>query len=783
MEVLADRMEVLEESYRLCRQIARSSGSSFYRSFSLLSKPRRQAMEALYAFARILDDQADEDSAAAWDPNQWHHWIDNLAHPNSLREIGCLSGIRTALSDSIPRYAIPLSVLHELIDGVASDLRENGRLKDWPELRRYCYCVASTIGVGCLHIWGNSEEAQYSPASLQAAENCGIAFQLTNILRDLVEDAKRNRSYIPDEDLLRFGIDPSVWLASLKSQSSIDTVRMTRVIQLYSERAAGHFDSGWKTIDSLCLEGQRMFSLMWSTYRCILEAIERDPLAVLQRRVSPTRLSKLNLAASHFFTPLYERRRRRQSGALRPAIGGDFSTDCIRRVAVIGGGLAGCNAAIHLRRHGLQVDLYEAKNRLGGRVGSFWDDQAKEYYDYCQHVGMKCCHELQRWIRETNQQEDWKEQRELHFLADAGKQITVRALPLPAPFHLGSLLWNWPNLRWFDRIGIARALLELIRMKPTADLDRQLAIEWLKTKSQSAQSLRNFWETILISALGEQLDRVTLGATRKVLVDGFAATRDAFHLLVPKKPLSELVDEKMRSRLVELGVQVRDGTSIHDVESRRLSQVDVSTRDGSCASYDAVLVAIPWYQASKWIEGFAPGQIVPLESSPITGVHTWWDRPWLTSPHAILVNRFCQWVFPAPGSAEAACTRASVSPGGETYYQIVISGSRELPRGDPNGIIDAVKQDLSDVFPAAAVATLLRGRVVTDPNAVFSVSPTSPEGRLSGERFADQGIYLAGDWTDTGWPATMEGALRSGVLAAESILRACGVPARIRSSD
>jgi uncharacterized protein with NAD-binding domain and iron-sulfur cluster len=145
----------------------------------------------------------------------------------------------------------------------------------------------------------------------------------------------------------------------------------------------------------------------------------------------------------------------------------------------------------------------------------------------------------------------------------------------------------------------------------------------------------------------------------------------------------------------------------------------------------------------------------------------------LEQPHAILIDRLCQWVFPGPESGSIA-----TSPG-ETYYQIVISGSRQLPKGNSEAILESVRADLAEVFPESAKSKLLRGKVVTDPQSVFSVSPGHASSRLESNALASEGIFLGGDWTDTGWPATMEGALRSGLLAAENTLAYLGRPVRL----
>ncbi|MFN9602683.1 MAG: FAD-dependent oxidoreductase, partial [Planctomycetota bacterium] len=269
------------------------------------------------------------------------------------------------------------------------------------------------------------------------------------------------------------------------------------------------------------------------------------------------------------------------------------------------------------------------------------------------------------------------------------------------------------------------------------------------------------------------------GPVKKVLVDGFAATRDAFHLLVPSQPLSKLMDEVPRSVLEALRVEVRSGSTVPFLN--RSDSGDWRLGDESGQPFDAVVVTVPWHRLGALLRDsglseYARGEVAKvaeLETSPITGVHTWWDRPWLTQPHAILIDRFCQWVFPGPDSV-------AMSEGtGETYYQVVISGSRQLPRGDQAAILAAVERDLQELFPAAAASRMLRGKVVTDPQSVFSVTPGHTASRLSPTALASEGVFLGGDWVDTGWPATMEGALRSGSLAAQGALAYLGRPAQL----
>lgn len=827
------RMDQLDLSYRACYDISRRSRSNFYRSFSLLSEHRRQAMYALYAFARLADDWSDGSqsggsSESGHSPEvtiqDWRDWIAELYSDPSFDtnvSVPQLAPIRPALADAIQRFPIPRFALDRLLDGIEFDGRSPVRMETWTSLVQYCQWVASSVGQGCLAIWLDRLDSDAPPEAMAAADACGIAFQLTNILRDVTEDSLRDRCYLASDDLARFGLTSDDWIAECRrraaggnkneqSDAPNKSNSFRSIIDIYLERTSGFYDVAWGLLPYLSLEGQRMFSLMWSTYYAILERIRSNPESVFEGRVRVPAIRKFSLLAKHLWTPLYQRHLGQISNQQRlslsafaqsipsPSDRSPKSSLSIPpgmigcKVAVIGGGLAGCNAALHLARQGADVSLFESRMRLGGRVGSFVDKESGLPIDYCQHVGMKCCSELRRWIALTHQQDSWAEQAELHFVSNRGKSLTISAWPLPAPFHLSGLLLKWPDLRLRDRLVIGWALCKLLVRAADKRDDKVLALPWLIRAGQTERALKNFWETILVSALGEKVERVSLGATRKVLIDGFAATRDAFHLLVPKLPLSELVDDRMRSALREAGVQIHDQTSVQRIERSHegaWSLVGKGTVEGL---FDSVVIAVPWHRVEPLLDGVVEfsvregatgeGTLAAIESSPITGVHTWWTKPWLKSPHAILINRTCQWVFPGPDvstRSEGEKRDECESGVGAAYYQIVISASHDLPRGESSQVLEAVQKELQSLFPEARNSRLIRGKIVTDPNAVFSISPDIAEARWPANKFAEQGIFFAGDWTETGWPATMEGALRSGIQAAEAVAICRGTPAKI----
>lgn len=440
-------------------------------------------------------------------------------------------------------------------------------------------------------------------------------------------------------------------------------------------------------------------------------------------------------------------------------------------VAIIGGGLAGIAVALRLAASGLSVQLIEAKSRLGGRTGSFNGSASGgpgKTIDYCQHVAMKCNTAMQELIAELGQEEHWRPQETLHFYGPEGKYSPLSQLPLPAPLHIGHWLWRWPGLRLRDRLAIARGMLKIYRLSLcSAELDQISGYDWLKKVGQTQNAIERFWATIIVSALGEECHRVSLAAVAKVLQDGFMKRRDAFHLLVPERPLDRLLNVQARDKLVDLGVDCQVSSPVSGIA--RSTEGFVVRARGKEVRAHRVVLALPWHHLSKLQFDLPQSELeevekivarcTELESSPITGIHTWWDRHWLEQSHAVIVGRLCQWVFPGP-------SQGAESSSGEHYYQIVVSASRDLPKADE--LAGHLVDDLAAVFPGVSQAKLLRHRVVTDPQAVFSVGVGTQELRPESKTKV-QGLWLAGDWTQTGWPATMESAVRSGFAVAASI--------------
>ncbi len=271
----------LARSYRWCEELTRREAGNFYPAFLLLPAPQRRSMCALYAFMRIADDLSDEQAPLEIKRRQLADWRAGLR----LALAGQYQhASHNALHHTVRKYVIPPRYLEAVIDGVEMDL-EPVAYRTFAELRNYCYHVASVVGLSCIHIWGfhGGDAARY-------AEDAGIAFQLTNILRDLGEDAARGRVYLPQEDLNRFGYSAE------SLQRGVHDSAFRELMRFEVQRARDYYRSGWRLVPRLSPAGQAVFLMMARTYRGLLYEIEKRNYDVFRGRVRVPRWKKLLFA-------------------------------------------------------------------------------------------------------------------------------------------------------------------------------------------------------------------------------------------------------------------------------------------------------------------------------------------------------------------------------------------------------------------------------------------------------------------------------------------------------
>ena len=286
----------------------------------------------------------------------------------------------------------------------------------------------------------------------------------------------------------------------------------------------------------------------------------------------------------------------------------------------------------------------------------------------------------------------------LHFFGPDGRRSDFRPSRwLPAPLHLLPALLGLRYLSLGEKAALARAILRLVRTPPTDQAGAPTVHEWLLAQRQPARVIERFWQVVLVSALGESLDRASLAAARKVLLDGFLAHREASHVLVPTVSLGELYDQRVAAWLSQRGVQIRLETPVEQVTAS-----GIRLADGSHERCDFVILAAPWRKAAGMLATELLEQIPALKeveafaAAPITSVHLWFDRPLTRLPHAVLVGRLSQWVF-ARNQLEQ----------GQHYYQVVISASHDLAGRERQAVVEEVLADLAGVFPETKDARLL----------------------------------------------------------------------------
>lgn len=273
----------LEESYRYCREVARKRAKNFYYSFLLLEKPQRDAMCAIYAFMRQCDDLSDDPASSdkallRKTVNEWRQQLDH-----ALAGDVSSGPVWPAFYDSVARYRIPHRYFHEMLDGILSDL-EPCAMETFDQLYRYCYQVASVVGLTVIHIFGFR-----SPRALLLAEKCGIAFQLTNILRDVREDAAMERIYLPREDLERFGVSAE------QLQSGVEDQPFCELMSFEAARARSFYTESAPLIDLIEPKSRRSLWALRAIYLRLLAKIERSGYHVLRRRIGVATPTKVGL--------------------------------------------------------------------------------------------------------------------------------------------------------------------------------------------------------------------------------------------------------------------------------------------------------------------------------------------------------------------------------------------------------------------------------------------------------------------------------------------------------
>lgn len=466
------------------------------------------------------------------------------------------------------------------------------------------------------------------------------------------------------------------------------------------------------------------------------------------------------------------------------------------QVIVIGGGLAGLAGAVALADAGIPVELYERRPILGGRATSFIHPSSGERVDNCQHVLLGCCVNLIDFYNRLGVAEHIDFHKTIPFIDESSRVSVIGPSRLPPPLHLLPSFMRLKTMGIRDKLSIVRTVAGMIRhaIRPGANgYTEPSAVSmaaWLQAHGATKRAVEAFWKPFLISALNDELEDIDAEYGIGTAVRAFLINRRGYEVGLPTVPLGDLyapcIDyiERRGGRVVfNRGAA---GISINDDRVASISLQDGSTVEAgaylSALPSDVLCRLLPEIHASNPYFAMLAG----LSVSPITAVHVWFDRPVTELEYAAVIGRRIQWIFNQSsryaGGVSSRHAGAAAADDAGAYLGLVVSASDEWMKTPRQEIIDEAMEDLRALLPAVREAELLKAIVVKEGRATFAPRPGCDALR-PGPSSPLSNLFVAGDWVQTGWPATMESAVRSGYQGAEALLRTLGDRTRILKSE
>src|ERR1700692_2740867 len=427
----------------------------------------------------------------------------------------------------------------------------------------------------------------------------------------------------------------------------------------------------------------------------------------------------------------------------------DPNTTKLPTVAIAGGGLAGLSAGCALAEAGFRVTLFERRPYLGGRASSYQHPGTGEIVDNCQHVLLGCCTNLVDFYRRAGVQDKIRWYETLTFLEPEGRPSVIAPPALPPPLHPSLAFLQADCLSFPDKMAISRAMAALA---PSIPPDRgESFLDWLKRHGQTDQAIERFWKTILVSALNEDLDRVSVPYAAQVVRESFLKSAAAGRMGIPTVPLTDLYStagDYIRGR--DGDIQLRVGE-----ESFRADDSGVVVMaNGQERRFDFLVIAVPVDVLGRLLPNDPSSSPLAAElsqfsTSPITGIHLWFDRQISDLDHAVLLDRTIQWMFHKSRLIESRENNS----GNGSYVEVVVRCCRSLVDKSKPEIIEMALKEAQEFFPASREAKLLKSTVIKEVHATYSARPGIDQYRPK-PATAWPRVFLAGDWAATGWAAT-----------------------------
>ena len=439
-------------------------------------------------------------------------------------------------------------------------------------------------------------------------------------------------------------------------------------------------------------------------------------------------------------------------------------------VIVVGAGCAGLSAAARLAKGGARVLVLEARSRLGGRATAFADRETGELVDNGQHVLLGAYTATLEFLADIGALGNVRMQPQLAvtMIDSAGRSSRLACPDLPAPLNLVAGVFDWDALGWGDRLSVLRMAgpLKLARraLRPGARLiaasPDETVENWLIRNGQTPRLRELLWDPLALAAMNQPPAEAAAPTFARVLAEAFGGDARAAAIVLPTRPLHLMYAEPAREYVERRGGEVRTGTAAAiDVRGGAVAGVTVG---GERLTASAVISAVPWFALPNIVVGDAPELAATLDharrtaASPIVTVNLWLDRRVIDEPFVGLPGRAMQWVF----------DKRMVFGDEAAHLSLVSSGAAGILQLANDAVVALALRELVDALPVMREAKLLRSTVIREPRATFSLAPGQPP--RPSTRTGVRGLFLAGDWIDTGLPATIESAVRSGHLAAHA---------------
>jgi squalene-associated FAD-dependent desaturase len=422
---------------------------------------------------------------------------------------------------------------------------------------------------------------------------------------------------------------------------------------------------------------------------------------------------------------------------------------------------------------GMRVLLLEARGRLGGRATAFVDRDTGEMVDNGQHVLFGCYRETFAFLRRIGAESNVRVQRslELPFIAADGRRTLLHCPPWPPPLHLLGGIMQWSGLPLRDRLSAIRLGPAILRARSgrTSTADESTVATWLRAHGQTDRLIASLWEPLAVAALNQPIADAAAAPFIRVLAEMFGRDPSSAALALPARPLDQMYADPARAFIEQRGGSIRIGALARVVvEGDRVSAVDV--RGSGPAGNDEripitrVIAAVPWHSVRNLFSEVPPplhalvDGASAMKGMPIATINLWYDRIVMDTPFIGLTGRTVQWIF----------DKRQVFGEAFSHLSLVVSAAEVVARLSRDELVDLAAREIREALPAARDASLVRATVIREKQATFSLSPGQPP--RPANRTAVRGLVLAGDWTDTGLPATIEGAVSSGHTAARAIL-------------